>query len=65
MKQIAVITGASSGLGAGYARFLDDEGLSELWLVARRMERLEKLAESLKTPCLQQKVEPWFACLTL
>ncbi len=36
MKQIAVITGASSGLGAGYARFLDDEGLSELWLVARR-----------------------------
>jgi len=51
MKQIAVITGASSGLGAGYARFLDDEGLSELWLVARRKERLEKLAESLKTPC--------------
>ena len=51
MKQIAVITGASSGLGAGYARFLDDEGLYELWLVARRKERLEKLAESLKTPC--------------
>ena len=44
MKQIAVITGASSGLGAGYARFLDAEGLSELWLVARRKERLEKLA---------------------
>ena len=37
MKQIAVITGASSGLGTGYARFLDDEGLSELWLVARRI----------------------------
>ena len=51
MKQIAVITGASSGLGAGYARFLDDEGLSEIWLVARRKERLEKLAENLKTPC--------------
>ena len=51
MKQIAVITGASSGLGAGYARFLDDDDLSEIWLVARRKDRLEKLAENLKTPC--------------
>lgn len=51
MKHIAVITGASSGLGAGYARFLDDEGLSEIWLIARRIEKLEKLAKSLKTPC--------------
>ena len=51
MKQIAVITGASSGLGAGYAHFLDDEDLSEIWLVARRKDRMEKLAKNLKTPC--------------
>lgn len=51
MKHIAIITGASSGLGDGYARFLDDEGLSEIWLIARRMDKLEKLAGSLKTPC--------------
>lgn len=52
MKQIAVITGASSGLGAGYARFLDKEGLGEIWLVARRRERLESLAGRLGTPCI-------------
>ena len=50
MKQIAIITGASSGLGAGYAHFLDDEGLSEIWLVARCKDRMEKLAKNLKTP---------------
>lgn len=51
MKKIAIITGASSGLGAGYARYLDSEGLSELWLVARREDKLKKLAVELKTLC--------------
>lgn len=44
----AVITGASSGLGAETARQLDGQ-LDELWLVARRGERLEDLGRSLKT----------------
>ena len=36
--------GASSGLGAEYAKLLDKEGLDELWLIARRKERLDSLA---------------------
>jgi len=50
-KKIALITGASSGLGAEYARLLDREGLDELWLVARRGDRLTKLAETFNTTC--------------
>jgi len=46
---IAIITGASSGLGAEYARLLDLEGLDELWLVARRGERLRELAREFRT----------------
>lgn len=51
IRRIAIITGASSGLGAGFARSLDSEGLSELWLIARRREKLAELAESLDTSC--------------
>ena len=51
IKNVAIITGASSGLGAEYAKLLDKEGLDELWLVARRKERLESLAAKLRTQC--------------
>lgn len=44
-KQIAIITGASSGLGREFVRQIAARypGLDEIWVVARRMERLEKL----------------------
>ena len=44
MKKIAVITGASSGMGREFVYALDrDESFDELWVIARRRERLEAL----------------------
>lgn len=42
--EIAIVTGASSGLGREYAKLLDQEGLDEIWLVARRRPQ-SKLTE--------------------
>jgi hypothetical protein len=47
---IAIITGASSGMGEEFARRLDSYGLDCIWLVARRRDRMESLASELKTP---------------
>ena len=47
--EIAIITGASSGLGTWYARLLDNEGRDEIWLVARREKRLATIAQLLTT----------------
>ncbi len=50
--KIAVITGASSGIGQEFAVQLDQNGsYDELWLIARREERLKIVAESLSTKC--------------
>lgn len=47
---IAIITGASSGLGVEYLKtIVSQEGqLDEIWLIARREERLQALAEQYK-----------------
>ena len=47
---VAIITGASSGLGSEYARQLvtKQKRITEVWLIARRLERLEKLAGELE-----------------
>lgn len=51
-KKIAVITGASSGLGQEFAFQLDGimHGLDEIWLIARRKERLTELSKLLDIP---------------
>ncbi len=65
-KKIIIITGASSGFGMEFALQLDKlfrstgkyacanrpagQGCGEMWLIARRKERLEKLAKTLSVP---------------
>jgi short-subunit dehydrogenase len=49
--KIAVITGASSGMGREFAKAVDKAfGLDELWVIARRAERLESLRQECRTP---------------
>ena len=47
--KIAIITGASSGLGREFAKQINQHfvTLDEVWLIARREERLNELKESL------------------
>lgn len=50
--KIAVITGASSGIGREFAfKLCAQQNFDEVWLIARRREKLEKLAAELKVPC--------------
>lgn len=52
MMKIALITGASSGLGREFARQIPKlyQNLDEIWVVARRAERLNELKMELKVP---------------
>lgn len=47
--KIAVVTGASSGLGRDFVRALDLYGYDEIWAVARREQELLSLAEECGT----------------
>ena len=50
MKKIAVITGASSGMGRDFALLLNNFfKVDEIWLMARRKERLILLAEEMQS----------------
>ncbi len=49
MKKIAVITGASSGMGREFVYAIDkDMELDELWVIARREERLLELGQHVR-----------------
>lgn len=46
--KIAVITGASSGMGQEFAKKITaEESFDEVWIIARRLDRLEALSEIL------------------
>ena len=57
---IAIITGASSGMGKEFARQLTEKvlGLDEVWLIARRSERLASLAKDDTFPFFKINVTP-------
>lgn len=53
VKNLAIITGASSGLGKDYAKYLAENKefkIDEFIIIARRKERLDELKESLDLP---------------
>lgn len=49
--KIAIVTGASSGMGREFVRQIERfyKELDEIWVIARRTERLEELKKSMKT----------------
>ena len=51
MSKIAVVTGASSGLGREFVVQISEKykTIDEIWVIARRKERLENLKERLQT----------------
>lgn len=55
MKRIVIVTGASSGIGREfalqYAKLKKDE-IDEMWLIARRKEEMQKVAEQCQVPCV-------------
>ena len=51
MKRIAIVTGASSGMGREFVLQLPNwETFDEIWAIARRAERLEELAQNFPIP---------------
>ena len=51
MKSIAIITGASSGIGRRFAETVENMGkFDEVWVIARRLDRLENLKDTVKFP---------------
>lgn len=49
--KIAIITGASSGIGQEFVRQLESaQTFDEIWLIARREDRLQALAAEISTP---------------
>ena len=47
--KIAVVTGASSGMGKEFAKQIDDFGFDEIWAIALDQEGLDKLKSEMKT----------------
>ncbi|MBR5647105.1 MAG: SDR family NAD(P)-dependent oxidoreductase [Treponema sp.] len=50
MKSLAIITGASSGIGKEFARQITDKNeYDEIWIIARRIDKLKQIADELNS----------------
>ncbi len=47
MKSVIIVTGASSGLGAEFAKQLANRNADELWIIARREDKLKQVAQEI------------------
>lgn len=57
--KIAIVTGASSGMGREFARYIAaEEYLDELWIIARRSERLKDLKDEIEGNSGDLRVRP-------
>src|SRR6266849_2114113 len=54
--KVAIVTGASRGIGRAIAEVLAEEGMN-LTLVARSRDQLDELASAIKVPSLVQAVD--------
>jgi short-subunit dehydrogenase len=62
MKRIIIVTGASSGLGLEFARQLSRErDAAEIWLLARRKDKLELLAADIEAHGMGHPIPKAFA----
>ena len=51
MKNIAIVTGASSGIGKTFALTLEKNiDVDEMWVIARNKDNLEKLSSEVSIP---------------
>ena len=52
-KKVAIITGATSGMGREFANIIGKEfnSIDEIWLIARRKQLLEEVREEINKPC--------------
>ena len=56
--EIAIVTGASAGLGKEFAKQIDQKfNVDEIWLIARREEKLIELSKELKTKSIPIKAD--------
>ena len=53
-KKVVIITGASSGMGREFAMQISKrlKNMDEVWLIARRKDRLEELRDEINMPCI-------------